>query len=203
MRWRPGQADRPTGTQATGQEGPPPLTLSPGALAVLVCRSLSFHVCSSDSSQGVDSRPIQAGDGSSALSCPAGSRLVSLGECPPSAVSGGLCAGGFARVGPANTGPLVGRARDVVLASPRHTRVFSFPVPQLQCVPPLWLLLLTVGSGCCLSSSGCSRTASPLQQGSPRPRLCSSILCSPNGYTCPVSGLQRVTLSYPHFACSS
>lgn len=71
-------------------------------------------------------------------------------------------------------GPLVGRAYDGVLAFPRHTCVFSFPVPSCSGldlgVPPLWLLLLTVESGCYFSSSSCSRPTSPLQRVSPEPQ---------------------------------
>lgn len=107
-----------------------------------------------------------------------------------------------------NAGPLVDRACDGVLASQRHTCVFSFPAPSCSgpylCVPPLRLLLLTVESGCYLSSSSCSLPALHLQRVSLGPQaLQPAHSAAPSAGTCPVSGSRGVTLSYPHFAFSS
>lgn len=82
--------------------------------------------------------PIQWGVG--APHCPArvGSQAgVSQRLCPPHAVSvGGMCRR-VCTCWSSNKGPLAGRACDGVLTSPRHTYVFSFPVPQLQGALPV------------------------------------------------------------------
>lgn len=58
--------------------------------------------------------------------------LVSLGECPPRAVSVVGCVQVGLHVLVQQHGISGGQACVGVLASPRHTHVFSLPVPQLQ-----------------------------------------------------------------------